>query len=58
MDKTSTQEFQKRLGRVEDLIAALDATPDPALREQVHELIQTLLDLHGAGLRADLECRL
>ena len=50
MDKTSTQEFQKRLGRVEELIAALESAPDPTVREQVHELIQTLLDLHGTGL--------
>ena len=50
MDKASTEEFQKRLGRVEELIAALEAAPDVAVREQVRELIQTLLDLHGTGL--------
>ncbi|MEO5717178.1 MAG: NifU family protein [Chthoniobacterales bacterium] len=50
MDKPSTQEFQKRLGRVEELIAALESTPDEAVREQVRELIQSLLELHGNGL--------
>ena len=50
MDKAGTDEFQKRLGRVEELIAALEAAPDVAVREQVRELIQTLLDLHGTGL--------
>lgn len=50
MDKTSSQEFQKRLGRVEELIAALESAPDSAMREQVQELIQALLDLHGTGL--------
>ena len=50
MDKASTQEFQKRLGRVEELIAALEARPTSTVREQVRELIQTLLDLHGTGL--------
>ncbi|MDQ3117691.1 MAG: NifU family protein [Verrucomicrobiota bacterium] len=50
MDKTSTQDFQKRLGRVEELIAALESTPDEAVREQVRELIQCLLELHGKGL--------
>lgn len=50
MDKTRTQEFQKRLGRVEELIAALESTPDEAVREQVRELIQSLLELHGNGL--------
>ena len=50
MDKASTQEFQERLSRVEELIAALENAPDAAVREQVRELIQTLLDLHGTGL--------
>ena len=50
MDKTSPQEFQKRLGRMEELIAALESAPDLAIREQVRELIQSLLDLHGTGL--------
>ena len=50
MDKAGTEEFQKRLGRVEQLIATLEAAPDVAVRDQVRELIQTLLDLHGTGL--------
>ncbi len=50
MQETSKKEFQQRLGRVEDLIAALESAPDPTMREQVRELIQTLLDLHGTGL--------
>jgi Fe-S cluster biogenesis protein NfuA len=55
MDKVSSQEFQRRLGRVEELIDALENAPDPAVREQIHELIQTLLDLHGRGLERILE---
>lgn len=50
MDKTSTEEFQRRLNRMEELIGALESTPDETVREQVRELIQTLLELHGAGL--------
>lgn len=50
MDQTGTKEFQKRLGRVEELIAALESTPDETVRGQVRELIQNLLELHGAGL--------
>lgn len=46
----SKKEFQQRLGRVEELIGALEAAPDPTMREQARELIQTLLDLHGTGL--------
>jgi len=55
MDKLSSQEFQRRLGRVEELIAALENASDPAVREQTRELIQTLLDLHGRGLERILE---
>ncbi|MBA3962124.1 MAG: NifU family protein [Chthoniobacterales bacterium] len=50
MDKPNTKEFQERLGRVEELIATLESTPDAAVREQVRELIQSLLELHGNGL--------
>ncbi len=50
MENASTQEFQKRLGRVEELIAALESTPDEGVRKQVRELIQALLELHGTGL--------
>jgi Fe-S cluster biogenesis protein NfuA len=50
MDKSSSQEFQKRLGHVEELIATLESAPDSAMRKQARELIQALLDLHGTGL--------
>jgi hypothetical protein len=50
MDQTGTKEFQRRLGRVEELIAALESTPDETVRGQVRELIQSLLELHGTGL--------
>ncbi|MEO7167081.1 MAG: NifU family protein [Spartobacteria bacterium] len=50
MDKPSNQDFQKQLNRVEEIITALESTPDLAVREQVRELIQTLLELHGTGL--------
>jgi Fe-S cluster biogenesis protein NfuA len=50
VEKLSTQEFQKQLGRVEELIAALENVPDPKVAGQIRELIQTLLELHGSGL--------
>jgi Fe-S cluster biogenesis protein NfuA len=55
VQKTSNKEFQQRLGRVEELIAALENASDPAVREQVRELIQTLLDLHGIGIERILQ---
>ena len=54
MDKPNTKEFQERLGRVEELIATLESAPDPAVREQVRELIQSLLELHGHGFERTL----
>lgn len=50
MDKPSNKEFQERLGRVEELIATLEGAPNPEVREQVRELITSLLELHGTGL--------
>ncbi len=50
MDKPSNKEFQERLGRVEELIATLESAPNPEVREQVRELITSLLELHGTGL--------
>jgi Fe-S cluster biogenesis protein NfuA len=55
MDKVSSQEFQRRLGRVEELIAALENASDPKVREQTAELIQTFLDLQGRALEQILE---
>ncbi len=54
MDKPSNKEFQERLVRVEELIATLESAPNPAVREQVRELITSLLALHGTGLERAL----
>ncbi len=50
MDNPSNKEFQERLGRVEELLATLESAPSPEVREQVRELISSLLELHGTGL--------
>ena len=55
MDKSGSQEFQTRLSRAEELIAALESAPDSAMREQARELIQALLELHGTGLERILD---
>lgn len=41
--------------RIEQAIGALDALSDPRAREQAKELVQVVLDLHGAGLARALE---
>ena len=41
---------QQALHRLEELIRALDAHPDPSAKETARELLALVLDLHGIGL--------
>ncbi len=41
--------------RLAELIAALDALPDPRAREQAKELLQVVIEVHGAGLARLME---
>ena len=50
-----TQEFQDRVARIEGLVQKLEASADPASRSTARELIQCLMELHGAGLERLLE---
>jgi Fe-S cluster biogenesis protein NfuA len=47
-------EFQKRLQSIEQLLGKIQAA-DPNLRTTVQELVQLIMDLHGAGLERMLE---
>jgi hypothetical protein len=50
MNEPDKQAVQTSLRRLEVLIAALDALPDPATREPAREVLQLVLDLHGLAL--------
>src|SRR5580658_1838230 len=50
-----TQEFQEQVGRIDGLVRRLDSSPDPSLRGMARELVQSLMELHGAGLERILE---
>jgi len=50
-----TQDLQGRVARIDELVRKVEAACDPALRSDVRELIETLMDLHGAGLERILE---
>jgi NifU-like domain len=50
-----TQDFQDRVTRIEGLVQKLEANGDPAARSSARELIQCLMELHGAGLERMLE---
>jgi gamma-glutamyl:cysteine ligase YbdK (ATP-grasp superfamily) len=47
--------FGEQLRRVEALVAAVEATADPAAQASMRELLQAVLDLHGRGLGRILE---
>ena len=49
------QELQQRIERIEGLVEAIEAWPDPAARSGATELLQATLDLHGAGLERMLD---
>ena len=47
--------IQNQMRRVEELVQAIDTWADPNLRAQAVELVQTLMDFHGAGLDRMME---
>lgn len=55
MSTGTEQAFQQRMQEIEGLIHAIEASADPATRSRVEELVQRLLELHGAGLERVLE---
>ena len=48
-------EFQQRLESIEQLIRQIEATGDPSVRTAARELVQVVMELHGAGLERILE---
>ena len=49
------KEFQQRIQRVEELVRKIETVADPATRANAVELMQSLMDLHGAGLERMME---
>lgn len=48
-------EFQKRLQSIEVLLGEIETAADPSLRTSVQQLVQLVMDLHGAGIERTLE---
>jgi Fe-S cluster biogenesis protein NfuA len=48
-------DVRRRIEHLETLIQNLERLPDPAARDQARELVQTLLDFHGAAVARILE---
>jgi Fe-S cluster biogenesis protein NfuA len=49
------KDFQRRIQRIGGLVHGLDSIADPAARAAAKELVQVLMDLHGAGLERTME---
>ncbi len=47
--------FAQRIARIEDLISSLEQSSDPRMKANAQELVQAVLELHGAGLSRMLE---
>jgi Fe-S cluster biogenesis protein NfuA len=43
--------FQDRVGRIEEMISGLDDLLEPMARGRIQELVGLLLDVHGEGLK-------
>ena len=52
---TQEPEVRRRIEHLEALIQDLERLPDPAARDQARELVQALLEFHGAALARLLE---
>ncbi len=50
-----TAEFQQRLESIEVLIRQIEAAGDPNVRAAARELVQAVMELHGAGLERMVE---
>ena len=50
MSMTQEPDVRRRIEHLEALIQDLERLPDPAARDQARELVQTLLDFHGAAI--------
>lgn len=55
MRDRNDRQFQDNLARIEQLIVDSEQAADPLVREKTKDLLQTLLDLHAAGLARLIE---
>jgi Fe-S cluster biogenesis protein NfuA len=55
MSRQQDDGFSQRIERIEALVQAIERSSDTATRADAQELMQAVLDLHGAGLARILE---
>jgi len=52
---TKEDEFQQRAKSIETLVLKLESVSDPALRSVARDLVQALMELHGASIERMME---
>jgi Fe-S cluster biogenesis protein NfuA len=52
---TANTDFRERVQRIGGLVQEIEAIADPAVRASTKELVQALMDLHGAALERAME---
>ena len=52
---TDDKDFQNRVQKIGQLVHDLETVADPAARSATKELVQLLMDMHGAGLERVME---
>jgi Fe-S cluster biogenesis protein NfuA len=55
VEPSGASEFRQRIERIEVLIRAIEQSADPTARAGAQELVQAVLELHGAGFARVLE---
>ncbi len=55
MAQFDKKDFQQRLQKIEGLVHTIEASADPHVRSSAVELMQSLMELHGAGIERMLE---
>ena len=49
------KELEQQIQKIEELVGRIESIADPVARANAHELVQSLMDLHGAGIERMLE---
>ena len=52
---TEEKDLQRQIQRIEELVGKIETLADPEAQANARELVQSLMDLHGAGIERMLE---
>ncbi len=55
MAQFDKKDFQRRLQKIEELVHTIESAADPRVRASAVELMQSLMELHGAGIERMME---